>query len=596
MRLSFKLKQTGTRICRFFDASRVFSALGFITASWLFVFYLLNPWQDVLVFSNQLLSPTDNFQQISPVVFVQINEDFLSPDLPMAAQFEDWGMLLQKLGQHSPRVVLMDYQIGSRRFERIVPGAAARFEKVMQSVANDTILVMGMSPDQQDERDQAGKVDGIHYPKAVHLACMHLAANHDGVIREFSFAFPAHCPDHASFSMAGAAALALGNTPKGAGLLLPVAKPPVSYFKAADLLDDKVPSEKLVNAIVVVGSNFPHEDEHQSSHFSNFAFFHQPVKGALIHALQLQSHLNGDVAWFTNSDWMLVGLLFFVIFCLFAAIQGKWVSPLIITSFALLLTDLFSTVFLRLHLELFYWAACSIAAVLVIQTKTVMQNLLLKRKIETLLGGLLSPAVMLKCLEDPEGFFKTRRIASATVLVLDIKGYSAESSTADVETLYNNTNLLMGFCTRTVHDHGGCVERFRGDGLLAYFGAPMETNDHLDKALASAMNILQAIDSNKPDGLRHYNQRIRIGISKGELIVGRVGDASRFDIGVTGQAANRAAHFESLADPSLFPIVIDEESLAESAQQWISRPLDIIHPKHPNRHLCGLVRQQAIQL
>lgn len=169
-----------------------------------------------------------------------------------------------------------------------------------------------------------------------------------------------------------------------------------------------------------------------------------------------------------------------------------------------------------------------------------------------------------------------------------INKYTHSAEQMETDKLYQLSNEFLGFCTRIIHQHGGCVERFRGDGLLAYFGAPVPSNQSCEQALGAAWQILLEIIENTRPNLAYFKHRIRIGVSHGEIILGQVGDRDRFDIGVTGRAANRASHFESMADSSAFPIVIDTQSLEKCTTQYATQQLMLRHPKHPDTPLHGI--------
>lgn len=565
---------------RFFDISRFASAISYLLIAAVFAAFFHGIWQDTILATHHAVAERSVDKPVPRVTFVQIDEDFLHPDLPMAAQFDDWALLLTRLAAHHPSIILVDYQMSARRFEKIAPGASLRFDAALQSIGQRIKVVMGVSDGGQETRK---------FPNNVLLACMQLAKDRDGVIREFHANRPDTCPGSATSTLAASGALALGKSVEDIGLPLPSSGTQINHINARSILNQQINLESTKDSIVVIGSNFAGEDEHLASFSTEAFFFHQPMKGALVHALQLKAILTNEIVWIRSPDLFLMALPLTLILGLAAVLFSKRVSVFYLASIGLLMLDWISSVVYLVSYDLYYLAVFPASAALVIQLRQIIQDLLLKRRIQMLLGGLLSPSVMASCLKDPEEFFVTRRIKDATVLVLDIKGYSAESTQLDVKDLYQATNILMGFCTRTVHKYGGNVERFRGDGLLAYFGAPIEKTGNLDDALCCSREIIETVLQSDKEGLARYRNRIRIGLSCGELIIGRVGDQNRFDIGITGQAANRAAHLESMADPIRYPVVIDQASLAKSAQTWPTVDLDERHPKHPKLQLYGLI-------
>jgi class 3 adenylate cyclase len=91
-----------------------------------------------------------------------------------------------------------------------------------------------------------------------------------------------------------------------------------------------------------------------------------------------------------------------------------------------------------------------------------------------------------------------------------------------------------------IREHGGHVDKFVGDGLLAVFGAPRRQVDHADQALAAAREIDRAVHEELADELE-----IGIGLNSGTVVAGNVGGAGRLEFSVIGDAVNVAARVEA---------------------------------------------------
>ena len=87
--------------------------------------------------------------------------------------------------------------------------------------------------------------------------------------------------------------------------------------------------------------------------------------------------------------------------------------------------------------------------------------------------------------------------------------------------------------------HGGHVDKFMGDGLLAVFGAPEGYRDHADRAVAAGLEIVGAV--NHRDG----PLRVGVGINTGKVVAGSIGGAGRLNFSVVGDAVNVAARVEA---------------------------------------------------
>lgn len=521
-------------------------------------------------------------------VFVQIDESFLQSEIPLTMQLQQWGDLLQRIAEEKPVLILVDYQFSPNRFEKMLPGAADHFESVVLTLSKRLPIIFGIAPAVDGRELRHLTLRAIEQSPELRRGCMSLDLDYDRVLRDFKRYPSDPCPTIAEESMAAVAAKALGVTPQREGLILTRGIESVHAIAASKLLESPTPSVSFKNTIVVIGSNFPSEDEMMSSHATQHGVIHPVIKGGLVHALNTEALLENRIAWDSHQE--LIHLLTLPVLLLFAwgrkkqsCIKWLWFAVPV-----LLLADLTAVNYFSIYIDAVMPALLALSCAFFLGAKRTLQEIMIKRQIQNLLGGLLSPAVFRHCLDDPEQFFKTKKYEDAAVLVLDIKEHTQTTKEDSVEQVFRDTNQLLSLCTTIVHDHRGCVERFRGDGLLAYFGAPLTYESALEDAISSAQKILAMLHQETQGTLVKFKGRVRIGISAGEIVLGKVGDLKRFDIAVTGLAANRAAHIESLADPVKWPIVVDERSLSLSTQPIEGIELSITHPKHPELRLIGL--------
>jgi len=165
-----------------------------------------------------------------------------------------------------------------------------------------------------------------------------------------------------------------------------------------------------------------------------------------------------------------------------------------------------------------------------------------------------SPAVIEAVMQDEASAEQVHRFKKATVTVLfaDLVGFAALSEAAEPEQV---ADLLNGYCTRSVEaifSEGGTLDKFIGDCVMAFFGAPIELSDHSMRAVRAAVRIQDAMDrwniQRRQDGL--VEVQCRIGLNSGAVVVGDVGSDLRADYTVLGNTVNVAARLEeSVAGP-----------------------------------------------
>ncbi|MBM3487372.1 MAG: adenylate/guanylate cyclase domain-containing protein, partial [Alphaproteobacteria bacterium] len=128
-----------------------------------------------------------------------------------------------------------------------------------------------------------------------------------------------------------------------------------------------------------------------------------------------------------------------------------------------------------------------------------------------------------------------------TILFTDIEGFTAISETHTPETLVAGLNAYLSALGTIVEAHGGIVDKYMGDGLIAVFGAPIADPDHARHAVEAACAIASSADLGTAlaPGLR-----TGIGVNSGEAVVGNVGSARRLNYTVMGDAVNLASRLE----------------------------------------------------
>jgi adenylate cyclase len=127
-----------------------------------------------------------------------------------------------------------------------------------------------------------------------------------------------------------------------------------------------------------------------------------------------------------------------------------------------------------------------------------------------------------------------------TMLFLDIRGFTTFAERLSAAEVVATLNRLFERIVPIIHEHGGHVDKYVGDGLLAVFGAPRRQADHADQALAAGLEIAAAVSDEFGDELS-----VGVGLNSGPVVAGNVGGAGRLEFSVIGDAVNVAARVES---------------------------------------------------
>ena len=169
-----------------------------------------------------------------------------------------------------------------------------------------------------------------------------------------------------------------------------------------------------------------------------------------------------------------------------------------------------------------------------------------RRAIRRFFSLYLSPPVVDRLLASGEVPVVGGERREVTILVSDIAGYTAMSENLPPERVVDLVNRYFEVGAGAIERHGGFVDKFMGDGMLAVFGAPLADPDHAGHAVAAAVE-LQRLTTAESELVRPDDGtplRTRIGIATGPVLIGNVGSGTRLNYTVIGDTVNLAARLE----------------------------------------------------
>ena len=162
-------------------------------------------------------------------------------------------------------------------------------------------------------------------------------------------------------------------------------------------------------------------------------------------------------------------------------------------------------------------------------------------------GRFLSDEIVKKLLDTPDGLKLGGEKRTLTMMMSDLRGFTALSERMDAADLIKLLNHYLEEMTAAIQAHGGTIIEFIGDGILAIYGAPDYYEDHAARAVAAALEMQSRMaDVNKWNEKKGYPPlEMGIGINTGEVIVGNIGSEKRTKYGVAGPAVNLCGRIES---------------------------------------------------
>jgi adenylate cyclase len=194
-----------------------------------------------------------------------------------------------------------------------------------------------------------------------------------------------------------------------------------------------------------------------------------------------------------------------------------------------------------------------------------------QRKSRSLLGTLrqyVATAVVDELLRSDLKDPLTPRLLNVTTLIADMEGYTTYVESLSVEEAAQLTSDFLACLTRPVLAKHGTIDKYTGDGLVAFWGAPLPVEDHADMALEAARNIVEEVrrfsEARKDSGLPRL--RVRIGIESGMAMAGDFGTPSRSIYTAVGDSVNVAARLEQVARNQPHDIIIGQGTVSRATR------------------------------
>jgi adenylate cyclase len=353
------------------------------------------------------------------------------------------------------------------------------------------------------------------------------------------------------------------------------------YLPVHQVLSKKIDRERLKDKIVLIGASAPGLLDLRSTPVQNV------YPGVEVHANIIAGILDGSInhkpAWTVGYEFVLlilVGVSMALLLPLLSPLMAAagtiglslftiggtiiaWNSHLILPLASPLL--LISLIFI-LHMTYGFF----------IESRG-------KRQLAHLFGHYIPPELVDEMSASPADFSLDGENREMTVLFSDVRGFTTISEGMDPKQLTQLMNALLTPMTRVIHKNRGTIDKYMGDAIMSFWGAPLKDTEHARHALYAALEMINELKimqaEFKTRGWPEVN--IGIGLNTGNMSVGNMGSEFRMAYTVLGDAVNLGSRLEGLTKNYGVNIIVSETT-KNSISEYIFRELDLVRVKGKN--------------
>jgi adenylate cyclase len=202
-----------------------------------------------------------------------------------------------------------------------------------------------------------------------------------------------------------------------------------------------------------------------------------------------------------------------------------------------------------------------------------------KRHLRHAFEHYLHPDVISAVIENRDGLKLGGERRHMTILFADIVNYTGLSEKTDPAALVALLNNYMTKMTDHIMENDGVVDKIRGDGIMAFWGAPLDVPNHAHLAIESGIAMLAELSVMQKSDPRFAELDIGVGIATGDCIVGNFGGERRFDYSVIGDIVNLASRLEGLTRQFKVHLLVSLDTYTEAGAGFIGRELGLVKVK-----------------
>lgn len=350
------------------------------------------------------------------------------------------------------------------------------------------------------------------------------------------------------------------------------------YMPIADILAKRIPVEDLKGRIVLVGTSAPGLLDLRSTPIA------KAYPGVEVHA-NIISGILDDRVWHEPAWAVGVEVLLLLVTALLTLLLTPRLSPLLQVALTIALAlALIGINTMAWNRGLVLPLSSSLLLLAILFTYIMSWGFFVetqnKRSITRLFGQYVPPDLVDEMAKSPESISLEGKSKELTVLFSDVRDFTSISEGLSASELSALMNAYLTAMTRLIHKHRGTIDKYMGDAIMAFWGAPVDDPAHARHALVTAMDMVQDLHALHAD----FRTRgwpalhIGIGLNTGAMNVGNMGSEFRMAYTVMGDAVNLGSRLEGLSKQYGVTIVVSAATAA-AVPEFSYRALDCVRVK-----------------
>ncbi|MGB1801073.1 MAG: CHASE2 domain-containing protein [Gammaproteobacteria bacterium] len=357
------------------------------------------------------------------------------------------------------------------------------------------------------------------------------------------------------------------------------------YLSATDVIHGRIEKSVLEGAVILVGTTAPGLYDLRTTPVQ------KQYAGVEVHANLISGILNEKIkhspAWVDAAELLQLLLTGVILSLLLPLLSPLWsaVNSLIISVIVI-------------GINLWLWQSgmvMPLASSLILITFIFVINMSYgffierrgKLQIASTFGQYIPPELIDEMNFDPDSYTLDAESREMTVLFSDVRSFTTISEGLTPEELSELMNEYLTPMTKIIHENRGTIDKYIGDAVMAFWGAPIENNEHARYALKTAMEMLERMHA-----LRHEFQErgwpelhIGVGLNTGMMSVGNMGSEFRLSYTVLGDAVNLGSRLEGLTKAYGVELIVSETT-KQAVPEYVYRELDLVKVKGKDKPIA----------